>query len=73
MQVNYQLDTTQLDMNFIESIKTLFGNAKIDIVIRSEEVPRNDTEYLLSNKKNAKKLIKSIENIEKYQDKLDGK
>jgi len=22
MQVNYQLDTTQLDMNFIESIKT---------------------------------------------------
>ncbi|MFK5976056.1 MAG: hypothetical protein QM493_06075 [Sulfurovum sp.] len=66
MQVNYQLDTTQLNMNFIESIKTLFGDKKIDIIIRDEEeTSRNDTEYLLSNKKNAKKLMKSIENIEK--------
>ena len=36
----------------------------------NEENSRNDTEYLLSNKKNAKKLMKSIENIEKNKYKL---
>jgi hypothetical protein len=36
MQVNYQLNTTQLDIDFIESIKLLFGDKKIDIVIRDE-------------------------------------
>jgi hypothetical protein len=36
MQVNYQLNTAQLDIDFIESIKLLFGDKKIDIVIRDE-------------------------------------
>jgi len=64
MQVNYQLDTAQLDINFIESIKALFGDKKIDITIRDKNIKsRNDTEYLLSNPHNAQKLIKSIENI----------
>ncbi len=66
MQVSYQLDTTQLNMNLIESIKTLFGDKKIDIIVRDEEETlRNDTEYLLSNPHNAKRLMKSIENAEK--------
>jgi archaellum component FlaF (FlaF/FlaG flagellin family) len=71
MQVSYQLDTTQLNINFINSIKTLFGDSKIDIIIKSEEESsRNDTEYLLSNKKNAKRLLNSIKDIEKNRDKL---
>ena len=35
-----------------------------------EETSRNDTEYLLSNKKNAKRLMKSIKNLEKNREKL---
>ncbi len=36
MQVNYQLDTAQLNIDFIESVKLLFGDKKIDIVIKDE-------------------------------------
>ncbi len=71
MQVQYQLDTAQLNTNFIESIKALFGDKKIDIIVRDEnELSRNDTEYLLSSPINAQKLMQSIENIEKNKDKL---
>ena len=71
MQVQYQLDTAQLNINFIESIKALFGeDRKIEITVKDEEKSRNDTEYLLSNPHNAQRLMKSIENIEKNKDKL---
>ena len=71
MQVQYQLDTTQLNINFIESIKALFGeDRKIEITVKDEEKSRDDTEYLLSNPHNAKRLMKSIENIENNKDKL---
>ena len=63
MQVAYNLNADELDMNFLESIKKLFQNKKLHINIMLDE-DRNDTDYLLSNKANASRLMQSINNIE---------
>lgn len=72
MQVNYQLNTTQLNIDFIESIKLLFGDKKIDIVIRDEEdnIFRDDTKYLMSSQKNSDILLRSIKRIEQNSELL---
>ena len=67
MQVQYQLDTAQLDSNFIESIKALFGeDRKIEITVKDEEKSRDDTEYLPSNAHNA-----NAHNAKKLREELD--
>jgi len=63
MQVAYNLNANELDMNFLESIKKLFQNKKLRINIMLDE-DRDDTDYLLSNKANANRLMMSINNIE---------
>jgi hypothetical protein len=63
MQVAYNLNANELDMNFLESIKKLFQNKKLHINIMLDE-DRNDTDYLLSSKANANRLMESINNIE---------
>jgi hypothetical protein len=63
MQVAYNLNANELDMNFLESIKKLFQNKKLHINIMLDE-GRNDTDYLLSSKANANRLMESINNIE---------
>jgi len=75
MQVNYQLDTAQLNIDFIESVKLLFGDKKIDIVIKDEEdnTYHNDTKYLMSDKKNSDVLMESIERIEENRELLMDK
>jgi len=62
MQSIYYLNTNEIDNEFISAIKTLFSGKNIEITIT--EVP-DETEYLLSNKANSKRLLKSIENINK--------
>ena len=69
MQVAYQLKADELDLKFIKSIKNLFGNRQLDIVVNTYEY-RNDTEYLLANKKNSKRLLESITAIENNKEKL---
>jgi len=66
MQVAYNLNANELDMNFLESVKKLFQNKKLHINIMLDE-ERNDTDYLLSNKANANRLMESINNIEKRE------
>jgi len=66
MQVAYNLNANELDMNFLESVKKLFQNKKLHINIMLDE-DRNDTDYLLSNKANANRLMESINNIEKRE------
>ena len=66
MQVAYNLNANELDMNFLESVKKLFQNKKLHINIMLDE-DRNDTDYLLSNRANANRLMESINNIEKRE------
>ena len=69
MQVAYRLNANELDINFLESIKKLFKNKKLNISI-SVDKQENETEYLLSNPANASHLLNAINNIENHKDKL---
>jgi len=69
MQVAYRLNANELDINFLESIKKLFKNKKLNISI-SVDKQENETEYLLSNPANASRLLNAINNIENHKDKL---
>jgi len=68
MQVAYRISSDELDSNFLKSIKQLFKAKEIYINISDEH--QNDTEYLLSNDANAKRLLESINNIENNKEKL---
>ena len=73
MQVAYQLNANELDMNFLESIKKLFQEKTIHINISlapKENENENDTDYLLSTPANASRLLKAINNIENHKENL---
>ena len=60
MQSVYYLNTNEINNEFINAIKLLFTGKNIEITVT--EVPE-ETEYLLGNKANSKRLLKSVENI----------
>ncbi len=63
MNATFNLNANELDENFLESIKKLFKNKKISINIEIAEI-EDETTYLLSNEKNAKRVLNAINNIE---------
>ncbi len=69
MQVAYQIHADELDLNFIESIKTLFHNRNIHINITAEE-EMDETEYLLSSPANARRLREAIHTIKNHPETL---
>lgn len=68
MQVAYQLNVNELDVNFLESIKTLFKNKTLYINISTEV--EDETAYLLSTQANRERLLNSINNIEHKKERL---
>ncbi len=62
MEVAYKIKADELDSNFLESVKKLFKNKTLYISIATET--EDETAYLLSNEKNAKRLLNAINNIE---------
>ncbi len=62
MQSVYYLNTNEINNDFINVIKLLFTGKNIEITIT--EVP-DETEYLLNNNANSKRLLKAIDNINK--------
>jgi hypothetical protein len=63
MQLVYHLEESDLNINFLKSLKSLFKNQKLTIVVDSTE--QDETEFLLDNPVNSKRLLQSIANIEK--------
>ncbi len=61
MQTTYNLQTSELNTAFITSIKNLYQNKKIEIII-SEVI--DETEYLLQNPINKEKLLQAVNNVE---------
>ena len=61
MQTTYNLQTSELDISFITSIKNLYENKKIEITV-SEII--DETKYLLQNPINRAKLLQAVNNIE---------
>ena len=62
MNTTYHIHANELDIKFVNSLKSLFADKKLKITVSAEH---DETEYLLSNPENAKRLLKSIENVKK--------
>lgn len=60
MQTIYQINANELDENLLESIKALFKNKEIEIVVTE----RDETAYLLRSPANREKLLRAIEDVE---------
>jgi antitoxin YefM len=61
MQTVYHLRTDELDAQFLESLKTLFKDKTIEIVVTEVD----ETAYLLHSDTNREQLLQAIEHVEK--------
>jgi hypothetical protein len=61
MQTTFKTNANQLDKSFINIIKKLFKDQKVEISLRNLD----ETEYLLSNEANRKHLYFSIDEYQK--------
>jgi antitoxin YefM len=55
----YRLTTSDLNNQFIESLKTLFRDQEVEITVS----PIDPTAYLLQSEANRRRLLAAIENI----------
>ncbi|MDD2697446.1 MAG: hypothetical protein PHF17_01455 [Arcobacteraceae bacterium] len=60
MQVSFVFESNELDYSFIDKLKVLFGNKKIELLVSDTD----DTQYLSTSKSNQEQLLSSIKNIE---------
>lgn len=63
MSTVYRLKASELDRNFLEQIKAIFGDKEIEIIVSECD----ETEYLLKSEVNKNKLLKAIENVKERQ------
>ena len=63
MQTIYQINADELDQNLIDSIKALFKNKEIEIVISE----RDETAYLLRSPANREMLLRAVKDVENNQ------
>lgn len=63
MQTIYQINADELDQSILDSIKALFKNKEIEIVVTELD----ETEYLLRSPANRERLLRAIEDVEANQ------
>ena len=59
MYTTYRLNTSDLNIQFIEALKTLFRDQDVEITIS----PVDTTAYLMQSEANRERLLVAIENI----------
>ncbi len=59
MQTSYRLNARDLDENFLESLKTLFQDREIEILVYDVD----ETTYLSKSQANQQHLLKAIKNV----------
>lgn len=64
MVSSFTLRTEKLNANFIETIKNLFADREIEIIVQDVQT---DTDYLLKSPENRKHLLQSIASLENGQ------
>ena len=67
MNTIYRLNVNELDEKFIQSLKALFVDKDIEIVVSEVD----ETAYLLRSKANKERLLKAVENVEKGENLVD--
>ncbi|MEQ9550837.1 MAG: hypothetical protein RIM23_14625 [Coleofasciculus sp. G3-WIS-01] len=60
MSTIYRLKANEIDRNFLEEIKTKFGDKEIEIIVSEFD----ETEYLLKSEANKNRLLGAIKNVE---------
>ncbi|MBE9123506.1 hypothetical protein IQ269_22575 [Tychonema sp. LEGE 07199] len=63
MSTVYRLKASELNSNFLEQIKAIFGDKEIEISVSECD----ETDYLLKSEVNKNKLLKAIENVKDRQ------
>lgn len=61
METTFHLNANELNTDFLEAVKKLFGGKDIIISVTSEA---DTTEYLLSDPERKQMLLKSIQEVE---------
>jgi antitoxin YefM len=60
MQTIYQINADEIDESLLRSIKALFKNKEIEIIVSE----RDETGYLLRSPANREYLLRTIEDVE---------
>lgn len=63
MSTVYRLKASELDLDFLEKIKTSFGDSEIEIVVSEID----ETEYLFKSETNKKRLLEAVANLKARQ------
>lgn len=63
MSTTYHLKASELNHDFLEQIKAIFGDKEIEITISEFD----ETEYLLKSEANKNQILKAIENVKNRQ------
>ena len=64
MYTLYKVHANELDMRFVESLKSLFGEREIEIAVcDASEREEDETEYLLRSPANRERLLQAIEHV----------
>lgn len=63
MQANFVLDSNELDYSFVEKLKEMFKNKRIELSITETD----DTRYLCASDVNRESISSAIANIENGQ------
>jgi len=67
MQTIYRLNASELDSQFLESLKTLFANKEIEIIINELD----ETTYLLATEANRKRLLEAVEAVKYDENRIE--
>jgi len=63
MYTTYHLEANDLDNRFIESLKVLFKDKTIEIIVSKVD----ETAYLLQSEENKKRLLQAVQHINNQQ------
>lgn len=69
MHTTYRLNVNELDEKFIHSLKALFKDKDIEIMVSEVD----ETAYLLRSEANKERLLRAIENVEKGENLVEIK
>jgi len=64
MYTLYKMNADEIDNSFIKSLKAMFRNKEIEIVVcEAEQSEESETAYLLKSSANRDHLLRAIENV----------